>query len=103
MDLVGHGGDEVAQEVGGGTARDLLVQFDEGELGRAVDRHEQVELALGGADFGDVDVEVADRVGLELVLDEASPSTCGSCEMPCRCRQRCNDERLRCGMVGCSA
>ena len=66
--LVGHGGDEAAQEVGGSAARDLFVQFDKGELGGAVDRHQQVELALRGAHFGDVDVKLADRVGLELAL-----------------------------------
>ena len=65
---VGHGGDEMAQEVGGGAARDLLVQFDNGELGCPVDRHQQVKLALFGAHFGDVDVKVADRVGFELAL-----------------------------------
>ena len=31
------------------------------------------------------------------------PSTSGNLPMPCRCRQRCNDERLKCGIVGCSA
>ena len=46
--------------------RCLLVQFNKGELGRAVDGHEQVKLALLGADFGDVDMEEADRVALEL-------------------------------------
>ena len=44
------------------------MQFDEGELGGAVDGHEQVELAFGGLHLGDVDVEVADRVALELLL-----------------------------------
>jgi hypothetical protein len=46
----------------------FFVQFDKGELGGAVDRHQQVELALRGAHFGDVDVKLADRVGLELAL-----------------------------------
>jgi len=64
--LVGHGGDEAAQEVGGSAARDLFVRFDEGELGGAVDRDEQIELALLGAALGEIDVEVADGVGLEL-------------------------------------
>ena len=41
------------------------MQFDEGELGGSVDRHEEVELALFGPDLGDVDVEEADRVVLE--------------------------------------
>jgi hypothetical protein len=44
------------------------MQFDEGELGGAVDRDEEMELACGGLDFGNVDVEVADRVGFELFL-----------------------------------
>ena len=42
------------------------MQLDKGELGRAVDRDQQVELALLGPDLGDVDVEEADRVMLEL-------------------------------------
>ncbi len=46
----------------------LFVQFDEGKLGYAVDRHEQVELALGSPNLGDVDMEVADRVAFELPL-----------------------------------
>jgi hypothetical protein len=42
------------------------MQLDEGELGRAVDGHEEVELALLGPQLGDIDVEEADRVALEL-------------------------------------
>jgi hypothetical protein len=42
------------------------MQLHEGELGCAVDRDQQVELALLGSDFRDIDVEVADRVALEL-------------------------------------
>jgi hypothetical protein len=42
------------------------VPLNEGDLGRAVDRNQQVELALLGSDFRDIDVEVADRVALEL-------------------------------------
>ena len=44
------------------------MQFDKGELGRAVDRDEHVELALFSAHFGVVDVDVVDRVALELLL-----------------------------------
>jgi hypothetical protein len=44
------------------------MQFDEGELRHAVDRNEHVELALGGAHLGDVDMEIADRIGFELSL-----------------------------------
>jgi hypothetical protein len=68
VDAVRHGFDEVVQEVGRDPARGPLVQPGEGELRRAVDGHEQVQLALLGADLGDVEVEVADRVGLEALL-----------------------------------
>ena len=42
MNLVGQRGGEVPQEVGGYPAGRLLVQLDEGELGGAVDRDEEV-------------------------------------------------------------
>src|SRR6185295_11834941 len=45
------------------------MQLGEGELRGPIDGNEKVELALRGAYFGDVDVEVADRVGFELALD----------------------------------
>ena len=41
------------------------MQLDKGELARAVDSHEEVELALLGPDLGNVDVEEANRVALE--------------------------------------
>ncbi len=43
----------------------LLVQLDEGELGRTVDGNEQVEPPFRRVDLGQIDVEVAERVGLE--------------------------------------
>ena len=46
MDLVGDGGDQAAQEVCGGAARHLLMQFDEGEFRGPVDGDEEIELAL---------------------------------------------------------
>ena len=58
--------DQGCQEVGRDTGCGLLVQLDERELGRAVDRDEQVESALLGPNLRDVYVEVADRVALEL-------------------------------------
>ena len=68
MHLVRHRRDEVPQEVSRHAGGGLFVQLDEGELGGSVDRDEQVKLALFGANLGDVDVEVADRVALELPL-----------------------------------
>ena len=43
-------------------------KLGEGELRGAIDGNEQMELAFSGAHFGDVDVEVADRVALECLL-----------------------------------
>ena len=59
VDIVRDGFDEGAQEVGGDVSIGFLFEPDEGQLRGSVDCHEQVELALFGADLGDVDVEVA--------------------------------------------
>ena len=68
MDRIGHGLDEGAEEVTGDASRGFLVQFDEGEFGDPVDGNQQIELALCGLDFGDVDVEVAKWVSFELAF-----------------------------------
>ena len=68
MDLVGNRLDEVPQEPGRDHLGGLLVQFGIGELAGAVDGHEEIELAFGRLHLGNVDVEVADRVALELLL-----------------------------------
>lgn len=65
VDAVWQGGDEGFDEGGGCDAGGALDQLDGGELAGAVDGDEQVELALGGLRLGDVDVEVADGIGLE--------------------------------------
>jgi hypothetical protein len=57
--------DQAAEKVCRRAAGYLLVKFDKGEFGRAVDRHEQVEPALRRAGFRDVDMEIADRIDLE--------------------------------------
>src|SRR4051794_22530825 len=56
----------VSEEVAGDAAGDPLMQLNKGELGRAVDGDQQIELALFGSDFREVDMEEADRVALEL-------------------------------------
>jgi len=63
---IGHGRDQVSKEVAGNAAGDPLMPLNEGELGRAVDRDQQRELALLGPHLREVDVEEADRVALEL-------------------------------------
>ena len=68
VDLVRHRGGESAQEVASYSPRGLLVQLNEGELGGAIDGDQQVKAPFFGSHFGDVDVEVAKRVALELAL-----------------------------------
>ena len=68
MDPVRDGGDQAAQEVPRGATRHLLVHLDEGELRRSVDGDEQVELALRSSNLGDVDMKIADRIGLEFAF-----------------------------------
>lgn len=63
-----HGRDQIAQELRRDHFAAFLMQFDEGELTRPVDCNEQPQFALGRLDLGDVDVKIADRVGLELAL-----------------------------------
>jgi hypothetical protein len=66
VNLVRNGRDQGAQEVACDTAGDRLMPLDKGELGRAVDRNKQGELALLRPRLGDVDGEEADRVALDL-------------------------------------
>jgi hypothetical protein len=49
--------------------------------------------------LGDVDVEVADGIALELLVGRP-PLTSGKRLMPWRWRQRYRAERVTCGMVG---
>lgn len=68
VDFVGNRRDEVAQELGCDHLGGPLLQFDIGELARLIDGHEELQLAFSRLHLGDVDVEVADRIGLELLL-----------------------------------
>jgi len=67
MDLIGQGLDQRLEEVGRNPLRGLFVHLDEGELRGAVDRDQEIELALFGTHLGDIEMEVADRVGLEFL------------------------------------
>jgi hypothetical protein len=62
MYLVGDYRDQPEQEVARCRRLTVLMQLDEGELAGRVDHYEHVELALLGAYFGHVDMEVADAV-----------------------------------------
>jgi hypothetical protein len=68
VDLVRDGPDQSTQEVCGVAPRDRLAEFDEGKLRCSVNGDEEIELTLGGSNLGDIDMEIADRVGLELPL-----------------------------------
>ena len=58
-----------------------------------------MQLALLGPHLGDVDVEVADRVGLELLLGRLVAFDLRQPADVVALKQRCSEERVRCGMV----
>ncbi len=60
--------DEFLQKIGGLAPSRPFHQSGEGELAGAVDGDKKVELTLGGAHLGEIDVEVADQIDLELLL-----------------------------------
>ncbi|AMB45849.1 hypothetical protein Y590_13085 [Methylobacterium sp. AMS5] len=68
VDAVGHRHDQITQELRRLHLASALDKMNEGELAGTVDRHEQVQLALFGADLCDIDMEVADRILLEALL-----------------------------------
>jgi hypothetical protein len=102
MDLVRDGGDQAAQEVSRGAARHLLVHLDEGELRRSVDGDEQVKLALRSSNLGEVDMKLADRIGLEFAFgggfafDLRQPGDLVALQTPVKRRARqMRDRRLQ--------
>ncbi len=68
MQGVGHRLDHIAQELRCNQLGGRGMEFGERKLGRPVDGHEQIELALGRLHLCDVDVEVANRIVLELLF-----------------------------------
>src|SRR5580700_2923996 len=64
------------------------------ELRRSVDGDEQVELALRSSNLGDVDMKVADRIGLEFAFgrgfafDLRQPGDPGALQTPVKGRAR---------------
>ena len=51
---------------GGGQFPGLLVQLDVSEPGGAVDADEKIQFAFCGLNLSNINVEIAERVGLEL-------------------------------------
>jgi hypothetical protein len=68
VDLVGDSRDQGFEEGRGGGPSCLLDQLHEGELAGAINGYIEGELAFGGLDLSDVDVEIADRISLEFFL-----------------------------------
>ena len=68
MQPIGHGCDQGFKEDDRCGTIGLFMQLDEGELRGSVDSNEYIEFAFLRPDFGNVDVEEADRVKLELFL-----------------------------------
>ena len=71
----------------------------ESALGNPVNGQEHVELALGQAQLGNLDIHIADVGRRKLPLPMASISLAGSREMPCLSKQRCRLERLSFGTL----
>ena len=90
MDLVGHGLKKMLQELPGAASVGRFNELGHSELGGPVDAHEEIELALGGLHFGNVDVKEPDGVTLELLALRLVSLESGKREMPCRCRHRCS-------------
>ena len=67
VDFVRNGFEKGFEEGCGRLSRSSLMQFGIGKLRRSVDRYEQIEFAFLGAHFGNVEMEIADRIGLELL------------------------------------
>lgn len=68
MEGVWHRLDQIAQELCSNHLAGLGMEFGKSELGCSVNGDKQIELAFGCLHLGNVDVEVADGVALELLL-----------------------------------
>lgn len=67
MDTIRNGLDKGSEERSGGSHVCPFDELDHSELRSPVDSNEQVELAFGSSNLGQVDVEEADRIGVELL------------------------------------
>ena len=67
MDAVGHPFQKVFKEFPSRLAIGLLYQLRHGELAGAVNGDKEIEFAFLGPDLGNIDVEIANRVSLELL------------------------------------
>lgn len=68
VDFVGNGLRQRPEEVTGNASGCLLNKLGKGELGSPVDGYEEIEPAFSRMHLGNVDVKIADRIALELLL-----------------------------------
>lgn len=66
---VGNCGDEPLQESNGNGTSGALMQFSEDELGCAINGNEEVKFPFVCSDFSNIDMKVANGIGLETFLD----------------------------------
>ena len=67
VDTIRNGFDECFEEGSGRLHIGLFHEFHHGKLRGPVDGHEEVEFAFGRSHFGQIDMEEADRIGVELL------------------------------------
>jgi hypothetical protein len=68
VDLVGHGGDQLTQELCGYCLVSVRMQLGRGKLADTIDGDRQIGFAFFRADLRDVDMEGAEAPWLELFL-----------------------------------
>ncbi len=107
VDLVWNSVSEAAKELRCDPACRPAVKLNKRELRRPIDGNEETEPALGSLHFGDIDMEEADRIGLELLLGDLLTPGIGKASDAIALRQGsqalltalyCSTDRLsRCG------
>lgn len=68
MNFVGDGLDQGLQESRSGMDVGAFLEVGESEFGCPINGNEELELAFGSLNLGNIDVKVADRVGFEFLL-----------------------------------
>jgi len=68
VDFVGNGLHQRPEKVPGNASGSLLNKLGKGELGSSIDGYEEIEPTFRRLHLGNVDVEKADRIALELLL-----------------------------------
>lgn len=68
MDFIGNSQRQRPEKVPGNASGCLLNKLSEGELGSSADGYEEIKPAFSRMHIGNVNVEIADRIALELLL-----------------------------------